>query len=52
MLLSISSGFQLWLSQIQRIMVHKMNHITPQDYCIGLVLAIAIGYCLLKGQNL
>jgi hypothetical protein len=51
MFLSIVSGLQQWAMQIQRILTHKMDHLSPQDYCIMLVFGIAIGYCLLKGQN-
>jgi hypothetical protein len=29
-----------------------VDHLSPQDYCIMMVFAIAIGYCLLKGQNI
>ena len=52
MFLSIVSGLQHWAMQIQRILIHKMDHLSPQDYCVMLVFAIAIGYCLLKGQNI
>jgi len=52
MLLSIVSGLQHWANQVQNIVFNKMHHLSPQDYCVMLVLAISIGYCLLKGQNI
>ncbi len=51
MLSTLFSGLQQWASQVQQIMVNRMNHLSPQDYCVMLVLGISIGYCLLKGQN-
>ena len=51
MFLSIMSGLSQWAGQVQNILLNKMNHLTPQDYCIMLVFGISIGYCLLKGQN-
>ncbi len=51
MFLSIVSGLQHWAMQIQRILNYKLDHLSPQDYSIMLVFAIAIGYCLLKGPN-
>ncbi|GEM_PF-1056859 len=52
MLLNIISGLQHWANQVQQIVFNKMHHLSPQDYCIMLVLAISVGYCLLKGQNI
>ena len=34
MFLSIVSGLQHWAMQIQRILTHKLDHLSPQDYCI------------------
>ncbi len=47
----IAFGLQNWLDQLMSLTVSKLNHMTPQDYCIVTVLAISVGYCLLKGKN-
>jgi hypothetical protein len=52
MLLSILSDLQHWASQVRNIVFNKMHDLSRQDYCVMLVLAISIGYCLLKGQNI
>ena len=51
MFLSIVSGLQQWAMQIQKILIHKMDHLSPQDYCIMLVLCISIGFVLLRGKS-
>ena len=45
------NAFQSWLRQIQYLIEHKFNTMTPQDYCIMLVLCISIGFVLLRGKN-
>ena len=50
MLLSFTSSFQQWFYQVKSILIHKANHLTPQDVCIIMVFAISIGYCMLKGK--
>lgn len=44
-------GFQHWLHQIQHLVVHRFNTMSPQDYCIMLVFCIAIGFTLLRSGN-
>lgn len=51
MILSIISGFQHWCGQIESIITFRMNHMSPQDYCVMLVLCISIGYVLLRGRS-
>ena len=51
MFLTIVSGFQHWVSQIESLLIFKMNHLSPHDYCVMLVLCILIGYLLLRGRS-
>ena len=50
MLLSFIPSIQNWFYQVKSILVHKANHLGPQDVCIIMVFAISIGYCMLKGK--
>jgi hypothetical protein len=45
------NAFQSWLRQIQHLIEHKFNTMSPQDYCIMLVLCISIGFVLLRGKS-
>jgi hypothetical protein len=51
MLLSVMSDFSRWIFQVQHIVSNRLNHMTPNDYTIMLVLTICIGYVLLKGRS-
>lgn len=48
---SIFSEFEHWVSQVKSILLFKLNHLTPNDYTVMLVLCICIGYCLLRNRN-
>jgi hypothetical protein len=45
------NAFQTWLRQIQYLIEHKFNTMSPEDYCIMLVLCISIGFVLLRGKS-
>jgi len=45
------NAFQMWLRQIERLVEHRFNTMSPQDYCIMLVFCISIGFVLLRGKN-
>jgi hypothetical protein len=51
MFLTVVSGLQNWVLQLQRLLVHRFDHLSPQEYCIMLVFVIAIGYTLLQGRR-
>lgn len=51
MLLSVMSDFSRWIFQVQNIVSNRLNHMTPNDYTIMLILTICIGYVLLKGRS-
>lgn len=45
------SAFQTWLYQIQSLTIHKFHTMSPQDYCVMLVLCVAAGYMLLRSRH-
>ena len=45
------NAFFAWLRQIEYLVQHKFDTMTPQDYCIMLVLCISIGFVLLRGKS-
>jgi len=45
------NAFQMWFRQIERLVEHKFNTMSPQDYCILLVFCISIGFVLLCGKS-
>ena len=51
LLASIFDGVQLWLSQLSRLLQHQMQTLGPQQYCVMLVVCIASGVFLLRGQR-
>ena len=51
MLMSIMSGLTDWLSKVQTIIGRELAHLSPQEYCVGLVLCISAGVVLLRGKN-
>ncbi len=45
------SAFQNWLWAIKGLIIHKFNTLSPQDYCVMLVLCIAVGLTLLRSKH-
>ncbi len=45
------SAFETWLYQIQSLTIHKYHTMSPQDYCVMLVLCVAVGYVLLRSNR-
>ena len=45
---SISNSVSRWGSSVSDLMRERYLHLSPDDYCIGAVFVIAIGYVLLK----
>jgi hypothetical protein len=45
------SSFQQWLWEVKSLTIHKYNTLTPQDYCVMLVLCCAVGLTLLRSRN-
>lgn len=50
MLMTVSSAILTWLSQVQNIVTQQFSHLSPDEYCIGLVFCICIGFVLLRGR--
>lgn len=51
MISEIKREFVLWASQVNGIISDKLIHLSPQDYSIGGVFIIAIGFVLLSGRR-
>ncbi len=45
------SSFENWLYQIQSLTIHKYHTMSPQDYCVMLVLCVSVGYVLLRSNR-
>lgn len=50
-LAGIFDGIQLWLSQLSRLLEQRFHNLSPQEYCVMLVVCIAAGLFLLRGQR-
>jgi hypothetical protein len=46
-------GKPYFISQgkVQSIIGRELAHLSPQEYCVGLVLCISAGVVLLRGKN-
>lgn len=44
---SVSNSVARWASSVSYLMRERYLHLSPDDYCIGAVFVIAIGYVLL-----
>jgi len=51
MLLSITSGVFSWLSQVTAIINNRLGRMQPEQYAIGLIFCIGIGWILLRGRS-
>jgi hypothetical protein len=51
MFLTIFSGLQQWLMQVERILWQRFQHLTPAEYTMMLIFCICAGYFLLRGKN-
>lgn len=49
MLMSITTSVVTWFTQVRSIVFNRLSHLNPEEYGIGLVLCICIGYMLLRG---
>jgi len=45
------SAFELWLYQIQNLTIHRFQTMSPQDYCIMLLVCVVAGYMLLRSRH-
>ncbi len=45
------TALQLWLHQIESLIIHKYHTISPQDYCIMLLICGAVGLTLLYTKH-
>ncbi|MBC7966044.1 MAG: hypothetical protein H7Z17_08985 [Fuerstia sp.] len=45
------SAIESWLHQITNLTIHKYHTMSPQDYCIMLVLCVSAGYVLLRSNR-
>ncbi len=48
MIASIQQGFLNWAAEISRLLREQVVDLDPQEYCIGAVFIIAIGYVSLR----
>ncbi len=51
MFLSIIDGFSNWVAQLQRVLISRFDHLTPNEYCMMLLFCISVGWMLLRGRN-
>lgn len=51
MISEIKREFVQWAGQVNGIISDKLIHLSPQDYSIGGVFIIAIGFVLLSGRR-
>lgn len=51
MFITIASSVTSWLSQLQALLGNKMTRLQPEQYAIGLVVCIVLGYMLLRGRD-
>ncbi len=51
MFLSILNSLDSWFYQTKSLIVHRFNHMSPQDYSVMLVISIAVGFVLLRGKR-
>ncbi len=45
------SSIGMWLHQVRTIVHDMFVHMKPQEYAVGLVFVIAIGWVLLNGRR-
>ena len=51
MLMSIVSGLSSWWSKVQSIVGRELSHLSQQEYWIGLVFCISIGFVLMRARS-
>lgn len=51
MQLSVVSSMSRWLSQIVTAISQQMTRMQPEQYAIGLVVCIGLGYVLLRSRD-
>ena len=51
MIANIVNSFDTWLYQIKSLILHRFNHMAPQDYCVMLVVCILVGLVMLRGKR-
>jgi hypothetical protein len=51
MLLTIISSTTAWISQVLTLVSNQITNLQPSQYAIGLVIAIGLGYVMLRGRN-
>ncbi len=51
MLYQLKAGFLQWTGQVKYLVFDEVVDLDPQEYCIGAVLIIAVGFALLSGRR-
>ncbi|MEO1980291.1 MAG: hypothetical protein ABGZ24_07230 [Fuerstiella sp.] len=51
MLNQLRVEFLQWTGQVKHLVANKADNLQPQEYCIGAVFVIAIGFVLLSGRR-
>jgi len=51
MLHQLKSGFFQWTGQLKHLVFDELVDLDPQEYCVGAVLIIAVGFALLNGRQ-
>ncbi|HQX51681.1 MAG TPA: hypothetical protein PLY87_04035 [Planctomycetaceae bacterium] len=51
MFLNIVNSLDSWFYQTKSLIMHRFNHMSPQDYCVMLVITIAVGLVMLGGKR-
>lgn len=51
MISQLKTDFLVWSVQVKRYMQSEFVDLQPQEYCIGAVFVIAIGFVLLSGRQ-
>lgn len=45
------NAFELWVYQIKNLTIHKFHTMSPQDYCLMLIVCVLAGYLLLRSNR-
>lgn len=51
MFASVWSSFTTWVYQVRAIVGRELSQLSPEEYGIGLIIVIVIGFIMLRGPR-